>query len=68
MNNGWHSRPVTRCCRASGRPLLILGCCLIATGLLLLFLCIPCWAWAALLGSVLIALGYLLLRLGCGRR
>ena len=47
---------------------MILGCCLIATGLLLLFLCIPCWAWAALLGSVLIALGYLLLRLGCGRR
>lgn len=68
MNNGWNARPDVRCYRTSGKPLLILGGCLIAVGLLLLFLCIPCWAWAALLGSALIVLGYILLRLGKGRR
>ena len=36
---------------------------LLALGVLLLFLCIPCWAWLALLGLGLIVAGALLLRL-----
>jgi hypothetical protein len=48
--------------------LQIIGLVLIAIGLLLLFLCIPGWAWAALIGIILIMAGYLLLRLsGVGR-
>ena len=35
---------------------------LIALGLLLLFLCIPGWAWAALAGCLLVAAGFLLIR------
>lgn len=66
--DGWNASRGTRHCRGPGGPMLIVGCCLIAAGLLLLFLCIPCWAWTALLGGVLIVLGYLLLRLGSGRR
>ena len=46
----------------------MVGVVLIALGLLLLFLCIPGWAWAALGGIVLVAAGWLLLRLGQGRR
>ncbi|MBQ8200736.1 MAG: hypothetical protein IJZ74_03090 [Clostridia bacterium] len=44
----------------------ILGSVMIAAGLLLLFLCIPGWAWAALAGAALVALGYWLIQ--CGRR
>lgn len=40
------------------------GLLLIALGLTLLFLCIPGWAWAALAGCLLVAAGYLLIRLG----
>ena len=36
---------------------------LVSLCLLLLFLCIPCWAWLALLGLGLIVAGALLLRL-----
>ena len=54
--------------KGNNRILLIIGLVLIAIGLLLLFICIPGWAWAALIGIVLIAVGYLLLRLsGVGR-
>lgn len=41
-----------------------LGCALIAWGLVLLFLCIPCWAWAALSGAALVAAGWALLMAG----
>ena len=44
-------------------PLMIAGYALLALGVLLLFLCIPCWAWLALLGLGLIVAGALLLRL-----
>lgn len=44
-------------------PLLIVGVVLLGLGLLLMFLCIPGWAWAALAGIVLIATGYGLIRL-----
>lgn len=56
--------PVEKC-YPSGKntPLMIAGYALLALGVLLLFLCIPCWAWLALLGLGLIAAGALLLRL-----
>ena len=56
--------PVEKC-YPSGKttPLMIAGYALLALGVLLLFLCIPCWAWLALLGLGLIVAGALLLRL-----
>ena len=56
--------PVEKC-YPSGKntPLKIVGYALLALGVLLLFLCIPCWAWLALLGLGLIVAGALLLRL-----
>ncbi len=43
------------------RGLLALGAGLVVIGLLLLVLCIPGWAWAALLGAALIVVGYVLI-------
>lgn len=64
-----HTSAYVRCYPNKGNKVLqIIGLVLIAGGLLLLFLCIPGWAWAALIGIILIAAGYLLLRLsGVGR-
>ncbi len=42
----------------------LVGAVLIAAGLLLLFLCIPGWAWAALAGAALVILGYVLIQGG----
>ena len=39
----------------------LLGCIFIAVGLLLLFLCIPGWAWAAMAGTVLVWAGWALI-------
>ena len=39
----------------------LLGCVLIAAGLLLLFLCIPGWAWAAMAGAALVMAGWALI-------
>jgi hypothetical protein len=39
----------------------LLGCVFIALGLLLLFLCIPGWAWAAVAGTALVSAGWALL-------
>jgi len=41
----------------------LLGYALLASGILLLFICIPGWAWVALLGVLLIAAGWLVLKL-----
>ena len=41
----------------------LLGAVLLAAGLLLLFLCVPGWAWAALVGAMLVALGLWLITL-----
>ena len=46
----------------------VAGIILLAAGVVLLFVCIPCWAWAALLGVGAIALGLLLLKLSCAWR
>lgn len=39
----------------------LLGCVFISAGLLLLFLCIPGWAWAALAGAALVCAGWALI-------
>lgn len=59
---GRHGRPVRAGCGMGGAAAL--GAVMIAAGLLLLFLCIPGWAWAALCGALLVLLGCLLIRLG----
>ena len=54
-------RPYNQC-DAPGPPAdglwKLLGCVLISAGLLLLFLCIPGWAWAALAGMTLVCAGW----------
>ena len=51
-------------CYPSGRSILfrIAGYVLIGAGVLVILLCVPCWAWLALVGAVLILLGLLLIR------
>lgn len=44
-----------------GRIARITGVILIAAGILLIVLCVPLWAWLALIGAVLIFIGVLLL-------
>lgn len=55
-----------RLCVTTGqsKPLQIAGYVLLGLGALILFLCIPCWAWVALLGVALLGLGILLQCLG----
>ncbi|MGN0746804.1 MAG: hypothetical protein ACI4ML_09025 [Aristaeellaceae bacterium] len=48
------------------QPLAVVGVILLAAGLLLMFLCIPGWAWAALAGVLLIAAGCALIHLSRG--
>ncbi|MBE5803753.1 MAG: hypothetical protein E7316_04490 [Clostridiales bacterium] len=56
------------CGRRGGSGMLAtVGVALIAAGLILLFACIPGWAWAALAGLALIVAGYVLIRLEAGR-
>lgn len=46
----------------NSKPLMIAGYALVITGVILLFVCIPCWAWLALLGLALMIAGILLLK------
>lgn len=46
------------------RVLLYVGIALVAAGLIVLLLCIPAWAWAALLGVALAVAGLVLICLG----
>lgn len=39
----------------------VMGCIFISAGLLLLFLCIPGWAWCALAGATLVCAGWALI-------
>ena len=52
--------PESRCSCGEGVWRMI-GCVLICAGLLLLFLCIPGWAWAALAGAALTCAGWALI-------
>lgn len=63
MQGRWIRRETQRVCR-QGSVLPAVGWVLIAAGLLLLFVCVPGWAWAALAGILLVLAGYALLRLG----
>ena len=67
MNNARRSQTQTRCYRQPNQALRIIGVVLIGVGLLLLFLCIPGWAWVALAGAALVLGGFLLLKLAGGR-
>lgn len=51
-------------CYPSGRSILfrIAGYVLIGAGVLVILLCVPFWAWLALVGAALILLGLLLIR------
>ena len=51
-------------CYPSGRSLSlrIAGYILIGAGIILILLCVPFWAWLALIGAALILLGLLLIR------
>lgn len=66
MQSGW-SKQAYRRCYPQGSALPAVGAVLMGIGLILLFVCIPGWAWAALAGLALIGLGYGLIRLGKGR-
>lgn len=57
-------RPVRHVYRQEDATLTLVGSVLAAAGLLLMFVCIPGWAWAVLAGVALIAAGYALIRLG----
>lgn len=61
--------PIEKCYPSGTRaPFRVAGCALVAVGAILLFLCVPGWAWVALIGVGLIAAGLLLLKLsGAGR-
>ena len=55
-------RPLRQACYSSGKKwLLPLSAALILAGALLLIFCVPLWAYLALIGLILIALGILLL-------
>lgn len=67
MQDGWQTwcgQARQRTYRTGTSALTIVGAVLIGAGLLLLFLCIPGWFWAALAGAALIAAGWLLITLG----
>ena len=46
----------------------LIGYVLLAAGVILLFICIPGWAWLALFGVALIAAGWLVLKMGTAWR
>ena len=51
-------------CYPSGKSILlrIAGYLLIGAGVLLILLCVPSWAWLAIVGAALILLGLMLIR------
>lgn len=62
MYQGRSRCPPKKSYKQRSRTAQIIGLALIGLGLLLLFLCIPGWAWAALAGCLLVAVGFLLIR------
>lgn len=51
----------TRSCISGDGLWRVVGCVLLSGGLVLLFLCVPEWAWAALVGTALVCAGWALL-------
>lgn len=63
MATARHGKVRAQCYPAvKSTALTILGIALIAVGVLLVFLCVPYWAWLAAIGALLIALGILLVK------
>ena len=46
------------------RTVVVIGAVLVGVGALLLFLCVPGWAWTALLALAFICVGLVLLKIG----
>lgn len=57
-------------CYPTGRsvPLILAGAALLLAGVVVVFVCIPGWAWCGLIGLALIAAGFVLVRLGSAGR
>ena len=51
-----------RCYPTGGTVKKVIGAVLIVLGVLLILLCMPCWAYLALLGVILIVVGMALIR------
>ena len=56
------ARPVEKCYPSGTSALSITGYVLLAVGILLLFICIPRRVWLALVGVLLMAAGWFLLK------
>ena len=65
-NVKYRPQPVQRCSDREDGLWRLIGCGFIVAGLLLLFLCIPGWAWTALAGAALVTAGWALIKT-CGR-
>ena len=46
------------------KEMRLAGVALLAAGMILLFLCVPGWAWAAFIGALLVACGLWLVTFG----
>ena len=62
MALGRRGKVRAQCYPANGTAKTIIGIALIALGALLVLLCVPYWAWLAVIGALLIALGLLLVK------
>lgn len=58
------AKPYEKCfSTGKSKAVIIAGYGLIVTGVILLFCCIPCWAWVALIGAGMMIVGVLLLKI-----
>lgn len=64
MSRGCRKRPRTQRRLRDSPEVRLLGVMLLAVGMVLLFLCVPGWAWAALTGALLVAAGLWLVTFG----
>ncbi len=55
--------PTEKCYPGDSKALTIAGIALLTGGILLFFCCIPAWAWLGLLGILLMAAGFVLLKI-----
>ena len=64
MSRGCRRRPRSSRRLRDTPEIRLLGLLLLAAGMVLLFLCVPGWAWAALTGAALVAAGLWLVTFG----
>lgn len=61
--------PAAKCYPSDSSGIIsYIGYALIALGAIMLFLCIPGWAWLAIIGLGLLAAGFLVLSISSGGR